>query len=285
MFRLYKMAILALGAVAASATFFACTSNNNQTEFITGVVNKNSKTESATEEYNIYKDFEYTTGDDGSISIIRYLGNESSVKVPSAINGLPVSVISSRCFQNEDNPNAVKSVAIPSTVNSISALAFYKSKYLQEIICEKNGNYADYNGVLYTADFANLVAYPENRQNTEFIMPDTVTTISCNAFSYCDNLERVVLSPMLEVIPDYAFSENDSLKEVQAPYNIKSVGYAAFNKCKSLTKITLPPSIMEINEQAVIECDKLESIEITGDSDCVMEFADSLGVSYKNQYN
>ena len=34
MFRLYKMAILALGAVTASTAFFACAANNNQTEFI-----------------------------------------------------------------------------------------------------------------------------------------------------------------------------------------------------------------------------------------------------------
>lgn len=285
MFRLYKMAILALGAVTASTAFFACAANNNQTEFIAGVVNKNSKTESVAEEYNIYKDFEYNNGDDGNISITRYLGEESSVKVPSYINGLPVSAISSHCFQNEDNPHAVKSVAIPSTVSSVSALAFYKSKYLQKIICEKNGSYADSNGVLYTADFANLVAYPENRQNKEFIMPDTVTTIYCNAFSYCDNIERVVLSPMLEVIPDYAFSENASLKEVQAQHNIKSVGYAAFNKCKSLMKISLPSSVIKINEQAVIECDKLECIEAAGSNDCIMEFADSLGVSYKSLYN
>lgn len=137
MFRLYKMAILALGAVTASTAFFACAANNNQTEFIAGVVNKNSKTESVAQEYNIYKDFEYNIGDDGNISITRYLGEESSVKVPSYINGLPVSAISSHCFQNEDNPHAVKSVAIPSTVSSVSALAFYKSKYLQKIICEK----------------------------------------------------------------------------------------------------------------------------------------------------
>ena len=72
---------------------------------------------------------------------------------------------------------------------------------------------------------------------TEYIIPDSVTSIGNSAFRYCSSLTSVT-------IPD----------------GVTSIGDSAFNNCSSLTSITIPDSVTSIGNSAFWACNRLESI-------------------------
>ena len=282
MMKVCKMIVCALGAVIAGSTFTSCNNNNSVTQ------NKDSATISLTGNSSYskyvtdtgeYGDFIYEKGQD-YIAISQYTGTDRDVIVPETIENLKVTTIKSRCFENSDNTDIINSVTLPSSINNVSSLAFYNSRYLETITCENNSYYVSENGILYTADMADLVAYPENKSDTEYTVPDSVTKINNNAFSFCNNLNKVTLSANLETIPDYTFAYNSTVVEVIVPANVKEIGFAAFYRCSALKKITLPESVSDINNNAVVFCNSLQSIECYGNNNVVKNYAESLGVQY-----
>ena len=73
-----------------------------------------SVTAFATADDGTYKNFKYTVTDENSAVIIKYTGNESSVKIPESVNGYPVTEIGDSAFKGNfslkyaEIPNGVK---------------------------------------------------------------------------------------------------------------------------------------------------------------------------------
>lgn len=278
MLKITKIIACAIGTIIASSSLISCN--------IASSVNKDSNisTESIYSENNDtktgeYNGFVYEKGQE-YITLKQYKGTDKNVVVPATIENIKVTNIDSRCFENVNNKNIINSITLPSTITDISALAFYNSRFLNEIICNENIHYTSYDGVLYTSDMAGLVAYPENKENTEYDMPNSIIHIYNNAFSFCDNLKKVTLSENLDIIPDYTFAYNKSIETVTAKGDIKEIGFAAFCKCSNLESITLAESVEEINNNAIIFCDKLESIQVTGECPTLEKYAQGIGVTY-----
>lgn len=273
---LNKILIFAVGTAFTSMCFSGC-SHSNQTK---ASVSKSvvSETEFETSEYNgfIYEK------NDNSIILKKYKGNKSVVDIPSEIDDAYVISIDSLCFENTKDENIINTVVIPSSVENISSLAFYNSQYLKEILCDDNLDYASDNGILYTSDMSNLIAYPENKAEDIYVMPDTVTTISNNAFSYCRNLKKISLSSELKAIPDYTFAYNYVVKDITAKGNIKEIGFASFYRCSSLENITLPNTVEKINDNAIVMCEKLKSVNVTGDCYAIKKYTETIGLKYCN---
>lgn len=281
MLKICKMIACTISAVIASSSLIACdseTSINKDSNLSAESMYLENSTLNTSGEYN---GFVYEKGED-SITIKQYKGFEKDVIVPATIEDISVTNIDSRCFENTDNEDIVNSITLPSTITDISALAFYNSRFLNKIICNENTHYISYDGVLYTSDMANLVAYPENKESSEYDMPNSIIHIYNNAFSFCDNLKKVTLSENLDIIPDYTFAYNQSIEVVVAKGDIKEIGFAAFCKCSNLESITLTECIEEINDNAIIFCDKLESIQVNGDCSTIEKYAEGIGVTYKS---
>ncbi|MEE0930495.1 MAG: leucine-rich repeat protein [Acutalibacteraceae bacterium] len=281
MLKICKTIACTISAVIAGASLIACDNENpvtkNSNLSVDSIYSENS-TVNITGEYN---GFIYEKGEK-SITIKQYKGTEKDVVIPEKIENINVTNIDSRCFENTDNEDIINSVTLPSTITDISALAFYNSRFLNRIVCDENTHYISYDGVLYTSDMASLVAYPENKENSEYDMPDSIIHIYNNAFSFCDNLKKVTLSENLDIIPDYTFAYNQSIEVVITKGNIKEIGFAAFCKCSNLESITLTENIEEINDNAIIFCDKLESIQVIGDCPTIEKYAEGIGVTYKS---
>lgn len=79
------------------------------------------------------------------------------------------------------------------------------------------------------------------------------------AFSRCTYIQKVVLSPELEQIPDEAFNRCDLLSEVIIPEGIRAIGRDAFSG--SIKDLTMPSTIEYIGEGALRNLD-VESITI-----------------------
>lgn len=271
---LNKIIIFTVGTAFTSLCFPGCSNYNQST------TNNQSVVETKVENSK-YNGFIYEKNDN-SITIKKYTGNESVVDIPSEIDDVYVTSIDSLCFENTKYENVINTVIIPSSIETIGSLAFYNSQYLKEIVCDDNFYYTSENGILYTSDISNLIAYPENKADDIYVMPDTVTTISNNAFSYCRNLKKISLSYNLKAIPDYAFAYNSVVKDISSKGNIKEIGFASFYKCSSLEKITLPSTIEKINDNAIVMCEKLKAVNVNGDCSAIKKYAENIGLKYCN---
>lgn len=271
-----KFIVLALGTALTSIVLSACTSSEE--------IKENTSKDGATVfdlkvETGISNDFSYEKVDN-EITLKKYKGNDKIVNIPSEIESAVVTTIDSHCFENISHKDSVNSVIIPSSIENISTLAFYNSNFLDSIECDDNLNYVSENGILYTSDMSNLIAYPENKKESEYILPSTVSVISNNAFSYCKNLKKVTTSPMLKIIPDYTFAYNKEIEEVIIADGVEDIGFASFYKCSNLKSLTLPNTVKNINENAIILCDNLNIIKMNGENENVKNYVENVGIKY-----
>lgn len=76
----------------------------------------------ATEDSSDELEWRYSVDDDGYATITRYLGSDTNIVVPGAINGYEVTTIGTLAFNRNDE---IDSISIPSTVTTIESWAFY----------------------------------------------------------------------------------------------------------------------------------------------------------------
>ena len=102
----------------------------------------------------------------------------------------------------------------------------------------------------------------ENSRITSVLIPDSVTFIGNNAFSWCKNLASITIPDSVTTIGDYAFDSCKNLASITIPDSVTTIGSYAFYSCESLTSITIPDSVTTIGSYAFYNCESLTSITI-----------------------
>ena len=105
-------------------------------------------------------------------------------------------------------------------------------------------------------------AFSRNNDLLQVTLPDTVTSLGMEAFSYCRNLESVQLSAFLTQVEGYAFYGCNRLGEINLPDTVTEIGDYAFASCLSLTQVTLPPELTTLAEGTFFDCGSLETVVI-----------------------
>lgn len=159
----------------------------------------------------------------------------SCEKLSSVSLGEGMTEISIQMFEN---CSALKSVTISKKIKAIGKDAFASCKKLMKFTVEaENENYSAIDGILFNKDATELVFCPCGSKRTEYIIPDSVTTISTHAFIDCFALKKVVIPETVSVIGDEVFHRVDrnsysEIKltdiEVSPKAGAKSVGYEVF---------------------------------------------------------
>ena len=98
--------------------------------------------------------------------------------------------------------------------------------------------------------------------DTDIIIPDSVTSIGNSAFSWCNNLKSITIPDSVTSIGDEAFYNCDGLESITIPDSVTSIGDEAFAYCSGLESITIPDSVTSIGNGAFRKCIKLNSITI-----------------------
>ncbi|MBR3737458.1 MAG: leucine-rich repeat protein, partial [Eubacterium sp.] len=104
----------------------------------------------------------------------------------------------------------------------------YFYRYPKSIMASKNNPlYSDCDGVLYNKDKTELISYPQNKEESEFVVPESVLKIADSAFAYNINLEILTISK-----------------------NVSEIGFDVFVGCNKLNTIIFADgvSIDTLNE-------------------------------------
>lgn len=137
----------------------------------------------------------------------------------------------------EDCP-ALKSFNISKNIKAIGEDAFASCKNLLGFTVDAENQYfSELDGILFNKDATELVFCPCGKKRTEYVVPNSVTTIATHAFIDCYALEKVVIPESVSVIGDEVFprvdwNPNRKLKltdiEVSPKAGTKKVGSEVF---------------------------------------------------------
>ena len=159
---------------------------------------------------------------------------------------------------------ALTSVTIPSSVTSIGRFAFEGCVNLSSIVVHED------NPIYDSRDNCNAII--ETTSNTLIvgckttIIPNTLTIIGENAFTYCEGLTSINIPNSVTDISYGAFVDCINLSSVVIGTSVTSIGEFAFNGCSGLTSITIPNSVTSIGNFAFEGCINLFSIDVDEDN-------------------
>lgn len=232
---------------------------------------------------------------DGVTSIEGFMGCDSlkSVKIPSSVTELKGA------FYNCPNLETVEwdCDSVKSMTTSTFGKTKYKKNYPEEYILIDNGKtFVEYVGdseeftVLDGVKKIGSLAFSQGQYGEEestlksVTIPDSVTELSPNVFNHALELEKVVLSENITVIPanaflrtaikkitvpegittlcSGAFSDCTELKSVKLPNTLKKIGDNCFSGCTSLSEIELPESLTHIGTKVFKDCSSLKKLNI-----------------------
>ena len=153
--------------------------------------------------------YKYKPYQDG-IMITCYMGAESTVVIPSNIDGQAVRGIDSNVFEK---CNFIEHIEFPDTINYIGEHACYSCKKIKDIIFPKN-----------------------------------VTRISKGVCDSCSSLETVVIKGA-RIIETFAFNWCKSLKNIYLPETLETIEFSALPNSICFghpRRIILPSSLKKI---------------------------------------
>ena len=242
-------------------------------------------------------DFNLTTG-----TITKYNGTDTVVVIPSKINGVTVTTIGTDAFLGLNitsvtipaNVTEIGSNAFADCTNltSVNYAGDWSNLTIQSgnpavqdaaneqlfvfefilnntavIVISYKGTAADvtipsrYKGKPVTtighAAFFNSAV-------TSVTIPDSVTSISDEAFINCPKLTNISIPNSVTYIGFSAFSSCTSLKSITLPSSLSFISGALFLGCSQLTTIHIPVSVTSIGNNAFADCPSLMTVTYPG---------------------
>ena len=177
----------------------------------------------------------YSTTSKG-VTLTKYFGeNESRLTLPAEIDGLPVTRIGEKCFEDHKE---IEAVVLPETLEVIGYRAFYGCEKLSELnipdSLEQTGGWA--------------FAHTDLRS---MVFPEGFTSLGYGAFYSCENLETVVLPEGVTDIGENTFRWCSKLQSVTIPSAEIAIDINGFHEKGGVTIIGVPGSYAEKYAKAV----------------------------------
>jgi len=176
----------------------------------------------------------------------------TSVTIPNSVTSIGWATFSG-C-------TSLTSVTIPNSVTSVAFDAFWgDTNIVTVVVLSGNPVYDSRNGcnaIIETASNTLIFGCKAT------VIPNSVTSIGCNAFLDCSSLTNITIPNSVTSIGEWAFRFCTSLTSITIPNSVTTIGRGAFDGCASLTNVTIPNSVTSIGEYAFNWCTSLTSITI-----------------------
>ena len=117
-------------------------------------------------------------------------------------------------------------------------------------------------GSVYTVTGISNNAFSNCNNLTYVKVSGGVANMGTATFSGCENLETVVLGDGIEKISNSLFSGCASLSDINIPASVTKIDGLAFEGCTSLASIDIPANVTNIVEYAFEGCASLASINV-----------------------
>ena len=169
--------------------------------------------------------------------------------------------------------SSLTSINIPSGVSSIGENAFESCSGLTAFNVESdNAMYCSIDGVLFKKKntYLTLMYYPTSKADTEYNLPDNVSSIENKAFYGCKFLASINVSNSNK---DF-YSDNGVLLDINKrtlivypsqkadtaysiPNTVVIILYKAFYQCQNIKSLIIPKSVTDIDEYSIHNCTNL----------------------------
>ncbi|HEX7653612.1 MAG TPA: leucine-rich repeat domain-containing protein [Verrucomicrobiae bacterium] len=155
-------------------------------------------------------------------------------------------------------------IVIGTNINFVGIAAFENCTSLTNIfVLTNNPYYSSVNGVLFNKTLDLLVAYPDGRTNTSYVMTNKVTQVADYAFAYAGHLKSITFSTNLTYLAPDACYLCTNLNNPVFPNSLTNIDYDAFAACNSLTDITIPNGVVSLAATAFADCPNLTNATIS----------------------
>ncbi len=191
-------------------------------------------------------DYQYFALDEDNVCIGKYLGNDAQVTIPDTLGGKTVTQIYKNAFSKNE---AIESVTMPNTIDTIGAGAFQNCANLQTVTLS-TGLETMGSGVFKETGI------------TSIVIPNGVTNLESDMFFGCTSLASVTLSQTLNSLGGSSFMGCTQLLAITIPDNVSEIQYGTFSGCTKLADVTLGSGIISIDGDAFLNCPALETIVI-----------------------
>ena len=158
-----------------------------------------------------YQNFEYEVLSDDTVQIVKYVGADSEITIPSVISNRNVTKIKGYAF---NGASSVKSVTLPETMDEVTGYSFYGCYNLKTVN-----------------------------------IPASVKNIGSYAFEFCSKLENVNIAGNIDIVGSGAFYGCTLLSEFNFDRVSKLFSYSFLNT--GLTSVSLPDNITFIGDHAM----------------------------------
>ena len=208
------------------------------------------------------------TVDNGVATVTGYTGSDTSITIPTTLDGYKVKRIGDNAFEE----SSIQSVVIPEDILSIGKCAFKNCTGLSNLTinAKELADASDYAHNSYDDEYAPFYNAGASVSTFTVTFGNSVKCVPANLFStghdksdniYC-HVTSVVLSSSVTSIGEYAFNKCYDLKSVTWGDSLTEIGNYAFANCESIQSITIPAATITIGECAFANCESIQSITI-----------------------
>ena len=194
----------------------------------------------------------------------------------------------------------ISEICIPASVEKIDSNTFKGCDQLSEIIVDSaNPYYASLEGVLYNKDMTKLITVPCCTKITDLKIPNSVLSVSKEAFNKCTGIKGICLNDAIKSFPVSIFtnylinldsiivgvesklyqlkdgvlfskdgtelikmSRKAQVKEYVIPDGVKTIHDYAFKGCGKLQSVTIPESVTVVGENIFDGCKGLTTMKL-----------------------
>ena len=173
--------------------------------------------------------FDYSTNSNGTITVTKYRGALTEIRIPEVISGLTVTAIGDEMFKNFESAGSTV-ITVPETVTAIGASAFEGCGTIPVKILGK------------------------------------ISVLGERAFDGCAKLAEITLADELGEIPFRAFAGCSALTEMTLPKNVTKINEDAFWNCASVKTLVVLSTKLSVDDSAFAGCDGLLTVFYIGSS-------------------